>query len=87
MLGQAKFSESEAGNPFADGKDFSYSVGLDGKVGITNDITLDFTINPDFGQVEADPSALTLDGFQIFFDDIRCVNKLHRARKYDRLIS
>ena len=29
--------------------------GLDGKVAVTNDLILDFTINPDFGQVEADP--------------------------------
>lgn len=40
-------------------------------IGITNDLTLDFTINPDFGQVEADPSAIALDGFQIFFQERR----------------
>jgi hypothetical protein len=34
-------------------------------------LTLDFTVNPDFGQVEADPSALTLDGFRIFFSERR----------------
>jgi len=64
-------STKEEGNPFADGTETAFSVGLDGKVGITNDMTLDFTINPDFGQVEADPSALTLDGFQIFFGERR----------------
>ncbi len=58
-------------NPFADGTQSQLNVGIDGKVGITNDMTLDFSINPDFGQVEADPSALTLDGFQIFFDERR----------------
>ena len=39
--------------------------------GVTNDLTLDLTINPDFGQVEADPSAIALDGFQIFFQEQR----------------
>ena len=34
-------------------------------------LTLDLTINPDFGQVEADPSAIALDGFQIFFQERR----------------
>ena len=66
-----KQSPSEAGNPFADGSSTKLNVGVDGKIGITNDFTLDFSINPDFGQVEADPSRLTLDGFQIFFDERR----------------
>ena len=64
-------SPAETGNPFSDGSDTNFNLGIDGKVGITNDITLDFSINPDFGQVEADPSALNLDGFQIFFDERR----------------
>lgn len=61
----------EAGNPFRDGDDFKLNGGLDGKIGVTNDLTLDFTINPDFGQVEADPAAIALDGFQIFFREQR----------------
>ncbi len=63
--------EGEPGNPFRDGSDARADVGLDGKLGITNDLTVDFTINPDFGQVEADPSAIALDGFQIFFPEQR----------------
>ena len=62
---------SEAGNPFRDGSDFKINGGLDAKIGITNDLTLDLTINPDFGQVEADPGAIALDGFQIFFREQR----------------
>ena len=63
--------KAEKGNPFKDGKDAEISGGLDAKIGITNDLTLDLTINPDFGQVEADPSAIALDGFQIFFEERR----------------
>lgn len=63
--------ESEAGNPFRDGNDHQLTGGLDAKIGITNDLTLDLTVNPDFGQVEADPSAIALDGFQIFFREQR----------------
>lgn len=65
------FAEKEEGNPFAKGTEVKGNFGLDGKIGVTNDLTLDFTINPDFGQVEADPSALALDGFQIFFGERR----------------
>jgi hypothetical protein len=63
--------EAEAGNPYADGNDFNVNAGLDTKIGITNDLTLDVTINPDFGQVEADPAAINLDGFEIFNRDQR----------------
>ncbi len=62
---------AETGNPFRDGSDFKVNGGLDAKIGITNDLTLDLTINPDFGQVEADPGAIALDGFQIFFREQR----------------
>jgi hypothetical protein len=71
ILGKAESFEKEEGNPYADGRDASVSVGLDGKVGITSDITLDFTINPDFGQVEADPSQVNLSAFQIYFRERR----------------
>jgi hypothetical protein len=61
----------EDGNPFRDGSDFKFNAGLDAKIGITNDLTLDLTVNPDFGQVEADPAAISLDGFEIFFEEQR----------------
>ena len=61
----------EAGNPYRDGSDFTLNGGLDAKIGITNDLTLDLTVNPDFGQVEADPAAIALDGFEIFFQERR----------------
>ncbi len=61
----------EENNPYRDGKDFGVNAGLDAKIGITNDLTLDLTINPDFGQVEADPGAIALDGFQLFFREQR----------------
>ncbi|MBA6313616.1 DUF5916 domain-containing protein [Cellulophaga baltica] len=69
----AKFEtyEAEPGNPFKKGNDTKFTGGVDAKIGITNDLTLDLTINPDFGQVEADPSAIALDGFQIFFEEQR----------------
>ena len=70
-LSSIKTYEKQEGNPFKSGKDFNTSVGLDGKIGISNNMILDFTINPDFGQVEADPAAISLDGFQIFQNERR----------------
>jgi len=70
VLKYDKFPKEE-GNPFRDGTDFKLNGGLDAKIGITNDLTLDLTMNPDFGQVEADPAAIALDGFEIFFREQR----------------
>ena len=71
VVGKLESFKKEEGNPFATGSDKKLTVGVDGKIGVTSDLTIDFTINPDFGQVEADPAALTLDGFQIFFQERR----------------
>jgi hypothetical protein len=63
--------KKEDGNPFVDGNSSKISAGLDGKIGITNDFTLDFTVNPDFGQVEADPSEVNLSAFETYFSEQR----------------
>ena len=46
-------------------------LGLDGKLGVTSAFTLDFTVNPDFGQVEADPSVLNISAFETFYEEKR----------------
>jgi hypothetical protein len=68
--GVNKYQEEE-GNKFADGSDNKLNGGLDGKIGVTNNLTLDFTINPDFGQVEADPSQVNLTAYETFFVEKR----------------
>ena len=45
--------------------------GSDLKIGLSSNITLDATINPDFGQVEADPAELNLTAFETFFPERR----------------
>jgi len=47
------------------------SVGGDFKYRIASNLTLDGTINPDFGQVEADPAVLNLSAYESFFDERR----------------
>jgi len=51
--------------------DFDFNAGVDAKVGISSDFTLDLTVNPDFGQVEADPSLLNLSSFETFYEEKR----------------
>jgi hypothetical protein len=47
------------------------SVGLDMKYAVTPGLTLTATVNPDFGQVEADPAVVNLDAFETFFPERR----------------
>ena len=47
------------------------TVGGDVKYGLTSNLTVDATINPDFGQVESDPSVLNLSAFESFFPEKR----------------
>ncbi len=71
IVAQTESFQSEPGNPYRTGKSNSMNVGLDAKIGITSDITLDLTVNPDFGQVEADPSQVNLSAFELFFQERR----------------
>lgn len=71
VTAQADKYQKEDGNPFAKGLDKKVNAGIDGKLAVTNDLILDFTINPDFGQVEADPSQVRIDGYQNFFEERR----------------
>lgn len=61
----------EVGNPFVTGKSSDFNMGLDAKIGLTNNFTLDLTVNPDFGQVEADPSEVNLTAFETYFEEKR----------------
>lgn len=71
VVSSAEIYEARPGNPYAPGRGFRYNGGLDGKIGLTNYLTLDFTINPDFGQVEADPSEVNLTAYESFFSEQR----------------
>ncbi len=61
----------EAGNPYRRGAKKDLDGGLDAKVGLSSDFTLDLTVNPDFGQVEADPSQINLSTLETFFPEKR----------------
>jgi hypothetical protein len=71
IVAQTERFETEEGNPFATGKRNRFSGGVDAKIGLTNDITLDMTVFPDFGQVEADPSEVNLTAYESYFPEKR----------------
>jgi hypothetical protein len=58
-------------NPFNDGSVQDLAGGLDLKYGVTSDLTLAATVNPDFGQVEADPAVVNLSAFETYFEERR----------------
>ncbi|MEP6507395.1 MAG: DUF5916 domain-containing protein [Gemmatimonadales bacterium] len=53
------------------GRSQQQSLGADIKYGLASNLTLDATVNPDFGQVEADPAVLNLSAFESFFEERR----------------
>ncbi|KPJ96800.1 MAG: hypothetical protein AMS20_18005 [Gemmatimonas sp. SG8_28] len=69
--GTGAWAEAEEGNPFATGRDRTVRAGLDFNVGVTSNLTLSGTVNPDFGQVEADPAVVNLSAFETFYPEQR----------------
>jgi len=63
--------DRDLADPFDDGLNLEGRVGLDLKMGIGPNLTLDATITPDFGQVEADPAVINLTDFEVFFPERR----------------
>jgi hypothetical protein len=61
----------EREDPFYHPNDLRGSAGMDLKYGVTNDLTLDLTLNPDCGQVEADPARVNLTAFETFYPEQR----------------
>lgn len=58
-------------NPFIDRRSTELRAGADVKVGLGPSLTFDATINPDFGQVEADPAEVNLSAFETVFPERR----------------
>ncbi len=68
---QERIDPRGANNPFNDGSRQVAGAGLDAKYGLTSSLTLDATINPDFGQVDADPAFVNLTAFEQFLNERR----------------
>jgi hypothetical protein len=59
------------GAPPAFGRAQGLATGADVKWGLSSNLTLDASVNPDFGQVEADPAVLNLTAFEVFQQERR----------------
>ena len=71
-LADLETMKAEEGNPFTEnGKVWGANAGLDAKIGISSNFTIDLTVNPDFGQVESDPSVMNLSVFETYYEEKR----------------
>ena len=61
----------EGDDPGQLSRNSTIDIGGDLKLGLSSNVTLDATINPDFGQVDADPAELNLSAFETFFPEKR----------------
>ena len=68
---RAEYLDIAADNPFRGRKAYFGSAGLDLKYRIASNLTLNATVNPDFGQVEVDPAVVNLTAFETFFPEKR----------------
>jgi len=68
---KAEYLSTDAENPFNDGSRYLPGIGGDFKFGIGSNITVDATINPDFGQVEVDPAVVNLSDVETFYHEKR----------------
>lgn len=69
-VGSMRLKPAAAGSQ-RDKNDWQAKAGLDGKIGVSSNYTIDYTMNPDFGQVEADPSVLNLSVYEVFYNEKR----------------
>ncbi|GHV04504.1 hypothetical protein FACS189416_2940 [Bacteroidia bacterium] len=70
VMGKFRKEPQIPGSPYQKGQRWEENVGLDAKFAIS-DFTLDVTINPDFGQIELDPSVMNLTAYETFYDEKR----------------
>jgi len=69
-MGKFRTDPKIAGSPYQTGRDWSGNAGVDSKIALS-DFTLDITINPDYGQVELDPSVMNLTALETFYEEKR----------------
>jgi hypothetical protein len=71
-LGRLNTFQTDPDNPFADkGRSWLGNLGVDAKIGLSSNFTANITVNPDFGQVESDPSVMNLTAFETFYEEKR----------------
>jgi hypothetical protein len=70
-VGRAEFSPSVAGDPFETGSDYAGNLGFDLKSALQTHLTLNVSVNPDFGQVEVDPAVINISDQETYYVEKR----------------
>src|SRR5438093_627904 len=71
-VGRGTYLEpKDRGNPFERPSSYHSGAGADVKYGVSSSLTLDATLNPDFGQVEVDETFVNLTAFEQFLEEHR----------------
>ena len=68
---KAEYSLHDPNNPFNNGSRYTPAAGVDLKMGLGSNLTLNATINPDFGQVEIDPAVINLSDVETYYNEKR----------------
>jgi hypothetical protein len=71
VTSRSKFERARPGDPYHSNTEVINRIGGDAKINLTSNLTLDATINPDFGQVEVDPAVVNLSVFETTFSEKR----------------
>jgi hypothetical protein len=69
--GKGEYLAHRPGDPFNDGSRHTTGLGADLRAAVGNNLTLNATVNPDFGQVEVDPAVVNLSDVESFFQEKR----------------
>lgn len=70
VVSRAEYVDPGA-NPFRTTSEYSSSFGGDLSYRVASNLTLNASVNPDFGQVEVDPAVVNLGVYETFFDEKR----------------
>lgn len=62
---------NETGTEYKMSSTFKYEAGLDMKYSLTNNLTMDLTVNTDFADVEADDQKINLTRYSLYFPEKR----------------
>ena len=71
VTSRGSFYPATEGDPLHDGADYDPGVGGDLSMGLGGGLTLNATLNPDFGQVEVDPAVVNLSDVETFYPEKR----------------
>ena len=71
VLTSEQFKYAQPADPYHSNTSTKISAGMDLKYLLTSNLTLDATVNPDFGQVEVDPATINLSAYETYYDEKR----------------